>query len=180
MLTSIAVLIYLATMAACALAYRAAFDRPPSDRRAWALLALLFLLVAISRLTGAEDHIRDALRELLTADGVYAERREVQGPLAAALIAALAYGAWLAFARLSHMRHSPAGRVLVAAQIAGIGMVGLIAARIVSLHALDNLLFSKPLHLNWLLDIGATGTVLVAALLYSCFTRRRMPSTRRR
>jgi hypothetical protein len=172
MLNSIAVLFYLGTVAACALAYRAAADRPRSDRRVWALLGLLFLLIAAGRVTGFEDHIRQVLRGALTADGVYAERRDVQAPVVAALIALLALGVWLAFARVSHMRHSPAGHALIWGQIAGIGLAGLIAIRIVSLHFVDKILFKGPLHLNWVLDIGATATVLAAALLYRAFARR--------
>jgi hypothetical protein len=73
------------------------------------------------------------------------------------------------------MRHSTAGRALATAQVAGIGLAGLFAVRLVSLHTLDNLLFSKPLHLNWLLDIGATATVFVSALVYCRAARRRAP-----
>ena len=56
------------------------------------------------------------------------------------------------------------------------GRSSFIRVRIVSLHFVDKLLFSGPLHLNWLLDIGATFVVAFCALTYARVAGRGRPA----
>ncbi len=107
----------------------------------------------------------ETLRELIRHEDRYSERRSFQKPLVAAL---LLIGAGTAVVFIYRARQLAKGRrdVAVLMAVAGGGMMaGLIAIRIISLSAVDRLLYG-PLKLNWVLDIGSTIAVLAAAGYY--------------
>lgn len=133
--------------------------------RTWIFATVLFALLIISRLLGFEEILREDLRDWLGSEGLTDNRRAIQGPIIAVVIivfSALAMGTvyWVA-QRLSGRRN-----IAVAIGLSACGvMLATIAARTVSLHALDRLL-NGPLKLNWVGDMGATVAVAGAAIVY--------------
>ena len=161
--------VYAGTAAACLAAARAAgpFGRPRSEARFWTLAAAMFLALVVWRGLSFEDVVRESLRHLLRAQDEYANRREIQAPLAmlglAAMVALLVATArsWPGAVRRSRHR-----RAVAWARAGLVAMAGLVALRLVSLHAIDGLLYGGSFHLNWLLDLGASACVGLAALAY--------------
>ncbi|MEE4207785.1 MAG: hypothetical protein V2I43_00780 [Parvularcula sp.] len=131
----------------------------------WALIATLFLALAASRFLGFEDIVRQGLRNWLRATDGAAGRRVWQSYLIAAVVAAASA---LGFYGIYAMRRRFVGRRNIAAGLAIVGggaMLALVGLRLISLHAMDALLFG-PAKLNWFIDIGATVLVLGTAIFY--------------
>jgi len=131
------------------------------DRRESALWQGIFavlIVLAINRLLGGA--ITDLARVYAIQRGWYWQRRIVQ----AEFIFIVAITCWLvAITVLFLARHSPA-----ATQIALMGIVTLIALAFVrdtSLHQIDYLINLRivGLKVNWILDLGGLGLVLVAS-----------------
>lgn len=117
------------------------------------------------RVTGAEEIIRGAFRQLLAMEGAYESRRSLQRPLAAVILITMSAAVALGPLRQWHLARGRRN-VAVVVGLAGLAtMVMLLGLRIVSLHQLDMLLYG-PLKLNWIMDLGASLAVLGAALLY--------------
>lgn len=173
-LSFIAAGFYLVVLAGCVAAYLAAqrFRQPPSHWRTWAFLAISFLVLALLRLVGFEDSAREALRELLALEGSYDNRRSFQRPLAAGLVAVASAMVALGLMRQWQLARGRRNVALVIA-LAGLAvMVAMLGLRLVSLHQVDMLLYG-PMKLNWILDLGASLTVLGAAVLYIHYVRKR-------
>lgn len=137
----------------------------PRHVRLWLLVALAFVLLALSRVTMAEDVLHGWLRGQLEGMALYEHRRTLQLPLVllttAAAFASLAW--WLAiWRRISGRRRE---RMVHLAWLGLLGMGSLIVLRIVSLHGIDSWLYSG-LRLNWWLDIGSSLVVGSAAIRY--------------
>lgn len=160
----------LAAMAACGTA--ATTGQTRSNRRIWAALAVLFVVLIILRGFGIEEAIRDGLRSLMRSDGSYAERRAVQGIAVSVVLAAVAA---LGFGWLYRATRTVRGRRNVACMVAlaaGAAMTFLVVLRVVSLHAIDQLLYGA-FKLNWIGDIGSSLVVLGAAIYYMRLVRAR-------
>ncbi len=170
-----AVSLYLLVMLAALTAAGSAMQRrqQPWHWQVWVAIALFFVVLAVIRALGLEHQWQDELRTTMRADGVYGERRDVQRPLAALLIAVTALIAFLfAYRGVGRVR----GRrnvAVVAAAMSAFVMIGLVALRLVSLHPVDALLYG-PIKLNWILDIGSSIVVLVAAVWYVTVVRQRI------
>ena len=154
---------HLVTFALCLMAWAAPRDtmRQRTDRLLWAVGAVLFLALAVSRMTNLEEILRRALRSTILEQGLYAERWEVQAPAAALALAAgglALLAVWLAWER-GKLRNS--GKAVIGAAGGMAAMVILLLLRIISLHSIDRLLYGGGVHLNWVLE-GAI-TLLVAA-----------------
>jgi len=137
----------------------------PWHSRVWLVVALVFVALAASRVYSLEEILRTELREWLRAEGAIAGRRVWQGYLIAGALAATSAGGLFACYWASR---KVKGRRNLAALIAlgsTVAMLMLVAMRIISLHALDQLLFG-PLKLNWVGDLGLSLTVLAAAIYY--------------
>lgn len=169
-----AVLLYAATLLACALATRAVRSHGLHDwqGRVWLGLIVLFAALIVSRLLNVEDILRDALRSALRDGGAYGGRRDVQSWIAGSIImvAACATGFWL-FRMTRRMRGRRASASIVAL-FAGVGMAFLVVMRLISLHVIDRLLYG-PLKLNWIGDIGLTLAVMGAALYFTRIAQQR-------
>ena len=142
-------------------------------RKVWVAIAILFGLLIVSRLFLIEDILRADLREFLRSEGMFAGRRAMQGPVIAVAIAlgtAIALiGTYFAMRRVSGRRN-----IAVAVAAAGSGiMLAIIAMRIISLHAMDFLLYGPP-KLNWVGDLGASCMVMAAATYYILLLRGRI------
>lgn len=163
-------LVLLACLAAAVTARRS--RQLPGHWWTWAALALLFAVLMALRLGGVEEWLRATIRDSLRADGTYASRRALQAPVAAAILAIAGLGT---FALLYRMTRRLAGRrniARVVAIIAGLAMLFLIALRMASLHMIDALLYG-PVKLNWVIDLGASLTVMAAAAYYIRLVRTR-------
>jgi hypothetical protein len=166
-LSLVAAAFYGAVVVSCVLALAAARDRRQIRWHVtgWSVLAMLFIILAAMRLFAVEDILRDGLRELLRAEGTYDSRRALQGPIFATLfvIAAAMGGFWF-----FHVSRTIRGRRNIAAMLAiasGCSLLFLLMVRIVSLHAMDELLYG-PLKLNWVIDLGSSAVVLAAGFYY--------------
>lgn len=148
------------------------FRQPRWHVRSWALIALFFLLMAVWRVFDLEDSIRADLREQLRTEGLLEGRRSFQGVLIAIALAVFA-GASLYFTYwVSRMRAGRRTLAVYAALACSMVLLMLLALRLVSLHALDQLLYGS-LKLNWIGDLGASGGTLLAAIYYSMRVRKR-------
>lgn len=133
--------------------------------RAWAMVGLLFAAFAMVRAFGLEEWLRDMLRAVLRNESVYDQRRTLQGPLTAAVIAA-AFG--LALLWLYRLVRTVRGRRNAAVFVGyggALAMLALLTLRLISLHQIDAVLYG-PLKLNWFADLGASLVVLLAAGAY--------------
>lgn len=139
--------------------------QPRHHRRLWALVAIAFVLFAVSRLIMLEDLLRDAMRAAAESRNLYSGRREVQLPLALlalAAISALLIG-WLnGWRRFAGSRRE---RLLHLARLGILGMGMLIVLRLISFHGIDRWLYAGP-RLNWWFDIGASLLVGLSAWRY--------------
>lgn len=173
-------IIYLAVLAACLLAVGTSkrFHQQPWHGRYWAVIAVVFAMLALGRVLALEDVVRDALRDFFRSQDAYGSRRDFQRPLAIAMVCVCVLLASAFFFRIAR---SVRGRRNVAVLVAGAstaGLIGLLMLRLISLHQVDAILYSGPVRLNWLLDIGASVTVAGAAALYMR-TVARNPRTRK-
>lgn len=163
----LAACLYIAVVVACIFARSTAVGQRQVSwhAHAWTGIALLFLVMAVLRVVSAEDLLREELRDLLRGAGAYEDRRKVQGPIVALilLIGAFVSGLWV-----FNVTRKIRGRRNIATAIAIGGaclLLTLYLLRIVSLHALDALLYG-PLKFNWVIDIGATAVVLACSIYY--------------
>ena len=169
MLSLTAAGMYLGVGAACL--YAATFtggEGPSRPARAiWLAIGGLFVILAASRIFSAEDRVRDLMRAWLNAGVGYQARRTIQGPIAAAVLAASGVAG---IALLLGFRWVRAGaraeRALIWATRASAAMMVLVALRLISFHPVDAILY-QPLRLNWVFDIGLTAVVGIAALTYA-------------
>lgn len=162
---------YLCVVLAALGAARASIRRgaPVRERRIWALAAGVFIALAAMRAIAAEDHLRGILRSALELAGARDARRAIQLPLSLAAIALAGLATIPLACRI--VRRGWASPLAASdwAALALIGMAVLIGLRVISLHAVDGILFSAligPLRINWLLDLGCAGITLAAALHY--------------
>ena len=163
MASSVYLFAFLACLAAAVVAARA--RQVPGHVRVWISIGVLFALLAASRFFGVEQGLTEALRESLKESGAYGERRSWQAPVVALLtVIAGAVGLFLAY-RFAERQHGRRNHARTVGAIAALAMLGLVALRLASFHAVDALLFG-PLKLNWVLDIGSTLAVIGAAIYY--------------
>ncbi|MEL6529122.1 MAG: hypothetical protein AAFQ27_04120 [Pseudomonadota bacterium] len=172
-LSLIAAGLYVAVAMACGFAMVMALRnrQQPIHWKSFAGLAVLFVAMAVLRLLDFEDMVRDQLRDWLLASDNYESRRGIQGPIVLVIIAlATAIGSFWIYRKV----RAAQGRrnyAVIAAQTAGLAMIGLIAFRTVSFSALDKLLFGT-LKLNWIIDIGCSGLVAACAIYYVWVVRK--------
>ena len=166
-LSLIAALLYAVVVLAClaALAVSLTKQQLPAHWKSWAVLALLFAILAGLRLLNFEELARGELREWLLASNSYEGRRGIQGPIVLGIIAlAVAMGFFWIYRKIRDA-YGRRNYAVIAAQTAGFAMVCLIALRTVSFSAMDKLLFG-PLKLNWIGDLGSSAIVAGCAVYY--------------
>jgi hypothetical protein len=166
--------LYAVVLAAClwAAATAGKYRQPRAHRRMWVGIALVFAVLALLRIGGIEEVLRETFRGELRAEGSYDKRRALQTPLALGVIFSLTglfvWSLWRQWRATSGRRNF----ALLVANAALVTMVMLLCLRIVSLHQIDMLLYG-PSKLNWVLDIGASLCVMAAAVLYRRYVRQR-------
>ncbi len=162
MLNLAASFLYLCVALLCARASIAARRTGGRHASFWTFAAALFLALIVWRELAVEEHLRAMIRDLLRSDGVYADRRTFQRPLAAALLIgliAVTALAWRFRPAMSMARPSEAVRWAITGILL---MSGLILLRLTSFHQMDAFLYG-PLRLNWLVDIGSSTLVGIAS-----------------
>lgn len=137
----------------------------PTHWQTWLILAMLFGVLAVLRFYAVEEILRDSLRAHLRTQGTYGDRRNVQAPLVAMLLAITGATVFALLYRWSRVLRGRRNLARMVAVTAALGMLFLMTVRLASLHALDALLYG-PVKLNWIVDLGASATVLGAAVYY--------------
>ena len=169
--------IYLAVVLACLFALFAAMRWRGSggDARSWLLSAVFFAAMAASRYFELEDVAQAQLRSLISQGGLYGSRWLLQAPFVLLTLAGGALIAGRMFARWRRARRSRTSLSVLAAQVGVAGYALLVLIRVISLHATDWVLYSGPIHPNWLIDGGLAALVGAAASYYTlrCSSRRR-------
>lgn len=174
MLSLAAAALYCLVAFSCALAAGIALRhrQMPWHLRIWMILAVLFVVLAIFRVFAIEEILREYWRFELHLKGTYEERRDFQRPIVAAIIIVGATTAgWWIF-RVARNIRGRRNIAITVAKVSGAAMAVLLALRLISLHAIDALLYG-PAKLNWIVDIGASLLVLGSALAYSRIVRSR-------
>ncbi len=143
-----------------------ASGRGRGDMAVWLGGAALLSLLIVVRLADGEDIARGMLRGFAALEGFYNMR--MAGQIAALIVLGglLALG-WRKFqADLVVKRGSISAKFIRAAILAMFGFVLLYGLRVISLHAVDSVLYAGPLRLNWLLEAGLVILLSGAAGLY--------------
>jgi len=158
-------LVHGLTIVACLYASRKAV---PSHRFVafWLVGALFFVALAGLELFDFPQHLRMFLKLMAKASGHYDERRPLQVDLLLALALVSVCLALLGVyaAMRVRRRHSASG--LVAIAVAGaLGHLVLLAVRIVSLHAVDQIF--AVTRANWILFAGMSTMVTYAAVRFA-------------
>ena len=159
--------LYALVVLVCTVAAIAAPRNPPQRWHVavWLLLGAFFLLATVSRIYGLEEAFRASMRLALRTGGTDSERREVQRPIAAAVVALVGAGGFgLAYLSFNKFK-GKANMVVLVALMSGFGLACLFAMRLISLSPIDRLLYG-PIKLNWFLDIGLSMTTMAAAAYY--------------
>jgi hypothetical protein len=155
-----AALAYVVT-AVLALACALAATRRPHRAaiRDWIAVALVFLALAGWRIANGEAQVQTFARNWAQMHGTYDDRHEWQAPITIGVMLVVAV---LGIAAVRWAGSRASGRALC---LAG-AMVLLAVLRVVSLHAVDEILYRAlgPFHLNYVLDLGLTGLVAALAL----------------
>ena len=159
--------VYLVVAALAAIAaLRARHYRQPRRFVAvWAGLAALFVILALWRIGGMEDVLREAMRSWLRGHEMYAQRRTYQWPAAAAAFAIAVFGAGVLLAKFRGAGARRRERATIIALACGWGMIALVAVRVISFSQVDRFLYG-PLKLNWIADAGFSAGVALLALYY--------------
>ena len=167
--SSLYALVFLGCLVAAIAASRS--RQAPGHRWMWLALALFFAGLAALRMLEIEDMVRDAMRQSMRDEGVYSERRSVQRPIVASLVVLVGAGGSLLLYRWGLGLRGRRNVARLAAVLAACAMLFLMALRLISLHAIDVLLYG-PLKLNWIVDLGASFLVLGSAIHYTRIVRR--------
>jgi hypothetical protein len=129
--------------------------------RFWLALAVLMLALGVNKQLDLQSLVTQIGRDVISAWGLYSERRELQFGfiVAVAMTCAGALGAFFWAARRTLKRRWPA--------IAGILFImGFVVIRAASFHNVDAFLAARlgGMKWNWILELGGIAVVAVAAV----------------
>lgn len=138
--------------------------------RIWAALAAFFLILIVLRLFNVEELLRSELRDWSRNSASYGEREGYQLPITIGIVVIFGFAAFAWVFRSLRKMQGRRSVALVTAEIGALGMLILIALRMISFNALDKLLYG-PLKLNWVGDLGAAIMVGGGAVAYTLIVR---------
>ena len=167
-------LLYLVIVVACLGAGATAVKQRQLrwHRRVWFTVAILFIALFVLRWFGIEEGLRDGLREIMRSDGSYSDRRGIQSIIASIILAISgAAGFWWTY-RLTRLSRGKRDLAVIGAIASAGAMLFLLVLRLVSLHAIDRLLYG-PFKMNWIVDMGSSVAILFAAIFYVTRVRER-------
>lgn len=168
LMSMLALLVYFAAASLCLLAVPVAARQVgrPGDKFHWLACAVFFIGLAAARLAKLEDGLREAGRIWLKSSEVYGERAMWQAPAALAVFVAGFFFIWLFVHLWRRSRRGSRTRLVLVSRFAALSFIPLFGLRLVSLHQIDQLLYSGPLRLNWLLEGALCVAIVACALLY--------------
>ena len=154
----------LALRAAWVSARRNRLSLLPSDRRRlvafWCLTAAVLLLLGINKQLDLQSWFTQVMRDLAKEQGWYDVRRQYQ----AAFIITLAVVGLLGTLAAAVLLRRLLRRIGIA--LLGLGVLGtFVVARAASFHQIDALLYSGPLPLNWVAELGGITLITLNAWL---------------
>ena len=167
--SQLAVFLYGLVILTCLAAAPVAARQP--DRRSdlwhWLAAAVVFAGLGALRLVQAEDRIRGFAREWSRAAGAYQDRTGLQiaAVVAIVVIGCVFTGLFIRSWRAS--RPFSRARLVLVSRFALLGLIPLFALRLVSLHAVDRVLYNGPIRLNWMLEGAISLAVGGSAILYA-------------
>lgn len=144
------IVIYLASALVAIVAARRAEKSGPDARAIWIAVCCVFLGLALFRISGSEETLRQWLRNSLFNDETYQSRGAVQ---IGALVTCLAGAIYLVACVLPHVARRPQWQMLLAGSAGWLAL--LYCLRIISLHGVDSILYTSigQLHFNHLLEL---------------------------
>lgn len=118
------------------------------------------------RVLQVEDRLRSAGRAWIMEQHGYSKRWDWQAPAAALLVVLIFAALFFIWARRSRRKekHAQFPQMLRVALVAVGAMVVLILLRLISLHAIDSVLYRGP-HLNWVVDTASTVVVILSGIV---------------
>ena len=142
-----------------------------AHRSHWLGVAWAFAGLAAARFWHFEDALRETLRAAARAQGLYDARWGPQAALVVLALAGAAVLAWVAWRQWPGWARQ-SGFAVWLSRWAVIAFAPLMAARLVSWHLLDRLIYSGPVRLNWLADGALTMACALAIALHWRTSRR--------
>ncbi|MGZ3411376.1 MAG: hypothetical protein ACXWJW_02990 [Xanthobacteraceae bacterium] len=130
------------------------------EARAWAAIALLFILLGISKELDLQAALTEFGRMTAVTEGWYRQRRPVQAAFVVFIIMACAI---LIFVLLKWARRAHTATSLA---LAGATFVlAFVLIRAVSFHDIDRVIFTRFLlaRWNWIIEMGGIAIVLIAS-----------------
>lgn len=152
--------VYLASATVAIFTALRAAKAVSGGRMFWVAVSLIFVGLAVFRLLGAEEVIRQALRGLLIERMEYNGRRELQAAAVLTCLVASGIGLFMALPRAVHW---PLWLAIASGSL--VFMALLYSLRIISLHGVDRVLYASigPLHVNHLLELLPIAAIWYAA-----------------
>lgn len=152
------------------------------DTKAWSAVCCSFGIFFFMRVLQVEDRFRSIARGWLMEEHGYSKRWDWQAPAAALLVLVISAALFVIWLRRGQRRErNPRLPMALRLALGAVGtMIVLIMLRLVSLHAIDTILYRGP-RLNWVLDTANTVTViLTGAVTVIREIRPKKPYTRAR
>lgn len=147
--------------------YGRKIHRPLYEWRHWLHVTALFGLLAVIRLTNLDHIAQDFFRALTQSTGDYEARREWQRPAAAFVILLLGVTCFRTFAIVRKQQGHPIRLIMFFSRGAALLMLLYFLLRLISLHAVDAMLYSGGmLRVNYVVDLGLATMNAFYALSY--------------
>ena len=148
------------------------FGRPADHRMVWFTVACSFLALLVFRVIQGEDLVRNNLRAFARGHDLYEMRHDYQAALVGIVLVGGALVAFAVWQRWFRQRLSRESLLVRVATVATLAFVPLYALRIISLHAVDALLYAGPVRLNWILELALCLMIMACALAYGQTVKR--------
>ena len=131
------------------------------ERAAWQLQSVLFIMLAANTAWHGLDRLVDLFREVAIDNGWYAQRRIAQSDL---ILTLFNIGAVATALGLYWVRTPP--RLALLSLVSSLVLVTFIFVRAISLHAVDQVLFTKMfgVTLSSMIEVGGITIILVLVI----------------